>query len=620
MDWTEEQQAIIEEQAPNMKVQARAGTGKTSTMVGYTERRPNRKFLYLVFNSANRKEAEQRFPDHVTPLTIHSLAYRAVGWRYKDKLGDPRPVDISRSFGVSYRMAADGLGLLQRYLSSPHAQIEDCARPNDAAALPLAADIWQAMRDRKSASVPMMHDGYLKIFGLERRPIPFDGIVFDEAQDADPVTLSILLQQDTPLVAVGDDHQSIYSFRGAVNAMAELSGVQHHLTRSFRFGPEVASAANAVLRQFGEKSLLEGCGGPSVVSDGPRPEGPYAYLSRSNAGVIQHAITAAAAGKSMHFVGKRGLSDYRTDRLLDVYRLYGHHSTEEIKDREIKKFESFDELVSYAEAIEDPELKAIIGLVKDQGHKLPALITDLYRRSEGPGEDADVTLATYHRSKGLEFDIVELGDSFDWEKFKKDRDAGKIDEHREELNLLYVAATRGRKFVKPNAELKAAMAEVASGVALSARANIKGPAVLDVRRVDECRIIANSGSGPSRAPDIRALQDVLPNESSYVVEYKGQKGILVEEVMSKKQLSDSPQMGGDLEALGKAFPKIQTWLVDNPEEFGDDCVALQAFVPARYALDNERVLLDVGVRFLELAGRDPGEAAEWVVSGGELAL
>lgn len=37
--------------------------------------------------------------------------------------------------------------------------------------------------------VPMMHDGYLKIFQISRPQLKFDFILFDEAQDCNPATL-----------------------------------------------------------------------------------------------------------------------------------------------------------------------------------------------------------------------------------------------------------------------------------------------------------------------------------------------------------------------------------------------------------------------------------------------
>ena len=65
----------------------------------------------------------------------------------------------------------------------------------------------------------------------------------------------ILLSQQQPKVLVGDPHQQIYSFRGAVNAMNNLPATHtFYLTQSFRFGPEIAFAAASCLELLkGEK-------------------------------------------------------------------------------------------------------------------------------------------------------------------------------------------------------------------------------------------------------------------------------------------------------------------------------------------------------------------------------
>ena len=48
---------------------------------------------------------------------------------------------------------------------------------------------------------------------------PHDLLLLDEAQDMNPCMLSVCLQQSVPKIVVGDQHQQIYSFRGAVNAL-----------------------------------------------------------------------------------------------------------------------------------------------------------------------------------------------------------------------------------------------------------------------------------------------------------------------------------------------------------------------------------------------------------------
>ncbi|NMS31050.1 UvrD-helicase domain-containing protein, partial [Vibrio parahaemolyticus] len=92
---------------------------------------------------------------------------------------------------------------------------------------------------------PTVHDCYLKQYqlGMPNLSRRYTTILFDEAQDANPVTSSIVLQQNCKVILVGDRHQQIYRFRGANNALDSkelMNADQLYLTHSFRFGPNVS--------------------------------------------------------------------------------------------------------------------------------------------------------------------------------------------------------------------------------------------------------------------------------------------------------------------------------------------------------------------------------------------
>jgi superfamily I DNA/RNA helicase len=50
----------------------------------------------------------------------------------------------------------------------------------------------------------------------------YDFVLVDEAQDTNEAVLSVLRLQDSHLTLVGDRHQQIYEWRGAINAMASV--------------------------------------------------------------------------------------------------------------------------------------------------------------------------------------------------------------------------------------------------------------------------------------------------------------------------------------------------------------------------------------------------------------
>ncbi len=62
MQWTHEQSPIIQSKAPKILVRAFAGTGKTTTLVGFAKANPTLRILYLCYNSSVEKAAKGKFP------------------------------------------------------------------------------------------------------------------------------------------------------------------------------------------------------------------------------------------------------------------------------------------------------------------------------------------------------------------------------------------------------------------------------------------------------------------------------------------------------------------------------------------------------------------------------
>ena len=76
---TDEQKAILKATGRVVRINARAGTGKTTTLSMLAKKHRNKRILYLVFNRKAREEAQKAFPSNANVLTIHALAYRKGG-------------------------------------------------------------------------------------------------------------------------------------------------------------------------------------------------------------------------------------------------------------------------------------------------------------------------------------------------------------------------------------------------------------------------------------------------------------------------------------------------------------------------------------------------------------
>lgn len=466
---TPEQRAIFESQAEVIKIKAGAGTGKTTTLQGLAAIRPRARMLYLAFNKAIKEEAQRKFPRNVRAVTAHGLAYGQVGKYYGNEpnklAGDVKPFQVLPEIKASLSSIPAALHnlyggrvieTLKAFLISPDEEMTGkhvCVGASPGEKKHFAADriledawmVWEKMVDLRHP-LPMIHDGYLKLFQLEMPSLNYDTILLDEAQDTNPVTQALVEAQWGRKIYVGDEHQAIYGFRGASNAMALIEADEDHLlTGSFRFGRAIAEVANAILSAKGEVDLkLRGLGNASVV--GPvKPHTPHTFISRGNSALFARAVQALEKNESFSFVGP--LYNYRLDLIEQTHAMSMGRG---VSDPFLKAFDDFEALEEYAQAMEDREWMGRCKLVTKYGNRIPSLVARIQSRAgtyPGPGS-AQVVLTSAHRAKGLEFNHVIMADDFmdfyDEENGEWKDLAQASEREKEEVNLQYVAATRAK--------------------------------------------------------------------------------------------------------------------------------------------------------------------------------
>ncbi|NXN31602.1 FBH1 helicase, partial [Nycticryphes semicollaris] len=291
---THEQQRILNhkiEHGQIVKIMAFAGTGKTSTLVKYAEKFPDLNFLYVTFNKAVAEKGKSVFPSNVTCKTFHSLAFGSVGKHYKEKgkLNFSKMSVYSISFLLRNR---EGQSLfvrgktvsqtLENFFASSDDEICEEHTPiwfknthgNSKLVSPEekrinveeAKEIWHNMK-KLDGDVEKKYkitcDGYLKLWQLSKPQLSgYDAIFVDEAQDCTPAIVDIILSQKCGIILVGDPHQQIYTFRGAVNTLYSVPHTHvYYLTQSFRFGPEIAYVGATILdvcKRIRNKTLVGG--------------------------------------------------------------------------------------------------------------------------------------------------------------------------------------------------------------------------------------------------------------------------------------------------------------------------------------------------------------------------
>jgi hypothetical protein len=446
-----------------LKINAFAGTGKTTTLRLLSEASGGRG-LYLAFNRSIAEDAKAKFPKNTTCSTIHSIAFRATRQAYRrgDKMTAAMNANAVASHLGYSDLVVDGVRLtprsrghltletLRKFMQGGLAAIErrhvprlgkleilhdDTLAKLDAMTVEDAMGLWRRMCD-PADQIPLGHDGYLKMWALSRPRIAADFVLLDEAQDTNPVVLEVLRRQVAQIVYVGDRHQQIYEWRGAVNAMERIDTPNEaHLTTSFRFGDGIASAASRVLERLGETRALSG--NPAVTSY-IGCDGADAVVARTNASVISTVLRELQAGRAPHVIGGvgelvrmlRGVEYLKRGEPSDVTEFFG--------------FENWNEVVEHTKTPEGRNLKTFVGLVESHGE---ARLIQKLQETRQDEAGADVVVSTAHKAKGREWDTVELADDFLPAQPSDDEDGPpRIDEA--EIRLFYVALTRAKTAVE----------------------------------------------------------------------------------------------------------------------------------------------------------------------------
>ncbi|WP_309140353.1 UvrD-helicase domain-containing protein [Ensifer sp. ENS10] len=467
---TEEQSEALDAflQAKSLKINAFAGSGKTSTLQMLANATGLRG-QYLAFNRNIVGDAREKFPETVDCSTSHSLAFRATPAGYKQDISKlttkctaKHLVDAfeltRRRFGDKYMVTPDSQGYLyletlRRYAQSADEEIgaqhvprlgalrvapEDVVDEVSQFAMEGARKVWSRMLSERDP-LPLGHDGYLKLWGLTRPIIAADYIMLDEAQDTNPVVLDVLKRQRAQLVYVGDKYQQIYEWRGAVNAMETIvTEASTYLTTSFRFGNAIADLATKMLLRLGERRPVQG--NPALRSRIGNVE-PGAVLARTNATTITAVIEALDAGRRPHLVGDK-------NELMDMLR-----AVQSLKEGEPTScptffgFRSWDEVLELARSDEGAHLVTFVNLVEKRGER--QLMWALNRTVEA--EKADLVISTAHKSKGREWKTVRLMDDF---LRSSPGEAAKPGPDPAELRLLYVALTRAKEALEVPSPIK----------------------------------------------------------------------------------------------------------------------------------------------------------------------
>ncbi len=200
---------------------------------------------------------------------------------------------------------------------------------------------------------------------------------------------------------VGDSAQAIYHWRGAKDVMTGFDGTQLTLSKSFRFGPQLAAEANRWLHLADAPIRLTGA--ETVPTELGFVAQPDAVLCRTNVGAMTQVMALMDAGHRVGLVGGggslRALAEAARD-LKEGRRTY---------HPELVLFPTWGELQDYA--AHDPagrDLQPFVELVDTHG--ADAILAAVARLA--PDAHAQVSVSTVHKAKGREWGSVKVADDF----------------------------------------------------------------------------------------------------------------------------------------------------------------------------------------------------------------
>lgn len=471
--WSDEQNAIFEwfkSGSGNLVVQARAGTGKTTTIKQAFSFAPEQgRLLYAVFNKKNQKEAQEKITDvRVEVRTLHSLGFYFI----KNVWSEAKPddaVEAARLMDVCADVPDDVASALLRLVGfcknlcvtvpDVNAVLEiidarNISVPDEHAGVWTEAKMATTAIAVMRAALEQDFLGRVSFNDMVWLPVAagwvkptFELVVVDEAQDMNMPQLMMAERASRGRICVvGDDRQAIYGFRGAASdgmhlMKQRLNAAQLGLTTTYRCPKTVVAIAQQIVPDYsaapaapeGEvlnlalSKAIEGL----VVGD--------AVLSRLNAplmsialSLLRHNIPARIEGRD---IGKQLVGMVKKFRaksvphFLEKVVAWGEKQERRIEASGGKYVQSKIELVN-------DQVATLIAVAEDceSVEDIISRITNLFEDSDSCRRPA-VVCSSVHKAKGLEWGkVVLIADTF------KNKDKG-----QEEANIYYVAVTRAKK-------------------------------------------------------------------------------------------------------------------------------------------------------------------------------
>lgn len=465
---TDEQQAIIEQVSSsdgNLLITALAGTGKTTTLQMMQDHLDESPRLYLAFAKRNVIDAEGKFPSDTEIRTFNSCGHRIV-----QKMVNKRKLEVDKNktnkllrviideapkntqsvlWGVYYDVIpavahAKALGYIpdgsytnaKRLMNREefHARLAtDLEEPDELTAELIDTVLLQSIRTAFEGYIDFNDQVYIPaVFGGPYPRFPY--VMADEAQDLNPVNHAMLYRLvKGRFAAVGDDAQSIYAFRGAVQGGMEqlkkhFNMEEMTLSVSFRCPQAVVDHAKWRVPLFksakpgGSVEILSKLN-PDTIPDTDDPNG-VAFICRNNAPLFRLALQLLAHGRGVSVAGSE-----IGPRVMKIMENLGPPNMDRPSVMAAIEDWLLEKIAKKSVAAHD--IAACMKVFASYGSDLEQAIAYAKSLFEQTGP---IKLLTGHKAKGLEWETVYHLDPWLIQDDKGDQ----------ERNLRYVITTRAK--------------------------------------------------------------------------------------------------------------------------------------------------------------------------------
>jgi DNA helicase II / ATP-dependent DNA helicase PcrA len=505
----EQQRAAVEAVRGPVCILAGAGSGKTTTITRrianqvLTDTFAPTEILAVTFTDKAAGEMRARLQrlgaQGVQARTFHSAALAQLRYFVGDELGQILPSKaltlqpIRRSLPPPYKFRplgdlASEIEWAKNRRLTPDTYVTGLDGHEPPMPPDLMVSVFRRYEDQKESHGRIDFEDLLELAirlydenpaAAETFRARYRAFTVDEYQDVNLLQQSLLerwLGGRDELCVVGDDYQAIYSFTGATpDYLLKMQGRTFRLEENYRSTPEILELANRLVpklggsekvlratRASGEEPSLRLCEDTeaevaSIVANigAFHREGvPYeeiAILYRINSRSEEFEEALADAGIPYQVRG--GAFLVRPGARGMIRALRGATGRTDVAEIVRQTAEAQGLTPTIPEGIGDEELTRqgdlarFVRLAEEFGEgTVGDFLADLQSRFGEESTGRGVNLLTYHRAKGLEFDVVFLPRLEEGElPFKRSRSP---EARAEERRLLYVGMTRAKRHLE----------------------------------------------------------------------------------------------------------------------------------------------------------------------------